>query len=157
MNYNKLLKALELFKEWLEEQNETLEDAENGREPVIKQGSSQDESDDTDMEDIRAHIADFEPDYNDSDLWSHPGSGNASVVEHPSEPAEPTNVGMVESKEVEANADTFCGKDVAPASPEGVSIDSKSGFQKLSQEELQKLGFKELRAYYKRLKEEDKK
>lgn len=159
MNYNKLLGAIDLLKEWLEEQNETLEEGvKNGTEPVVEQGSSQDESDDTDMEDIRAHIADFEPDYNDSDLWSHPGSGNASVVEHPSEPVEPTTVDVVESKEVVANADTFCGKDVAPASSEGLSACAEGTFKKLSQEELQRLGFKALREYYKKLKEEkDKK
>lgn len=158
MNYNKLLKAIDLFKEWLEEeQSKTLEGVKNGTESVNDKGSGKDEPDDIDMAFVRAHIADFEPDYNDSDLWSHPGSGNASVVEHPSDPVEPTDVDVVESKEAEANADTFCDKNVAPAGSESLSACAEGVFKKLSQEELQKLGFKELRAYYKKLKEEDKK
>ena len=149
MNYAKIISALLLIVETLGE-----EEKENGKQSTNDQRSGQNVVDDIGLEDIVEDNVDTIADNSDSGNASNIDTGSTSAVEHDSADVVASNLEPI--KEVANEQPTFQGLGSEDIKGDKSNTEDVE-FKKLSVAEQSKLSFKELREYYKKEREHDKK
>lgn len=150
MNYANIISALLLIVETLEEEENEI----NGKQSTNDQGGGQDVPNNHCLEDIDKDNVNPIVDDSDSGVIADTDTRNSSTLEHDSTDAIVANLEPI--KEVANEQPTFQGLDTEDIKGDKSNTEDVE-FKKLSVAEQSKLSFRELREYYKKEREHDKK